>query len=252
MAGIIESTNQFQTLLIALVLIVAVVYFFIELRRIESRINGLEVGMRKIVNSTQVRNTPPEKPKVTEGFVDSKNESIPLEQTKDQPSERIVDITTKEYDVTNDIVQEPVDTSINQEVVENIVEEPTVEDVTAEEPSVEEPSVEEPSVEEPTVEEPSVEEPSVEEPTIEDVTEGFSESVDDIVDNVLEQEDEDETGINIQISDNSSINDPILDISTINYESYTIKELKDILSEMNLSTSGNKSKLIQRIISNKK
>ena len=232
MAGIIESTNQFQTLLIALVLIVAVVYFFIELRRIESRINGLEVGMRKIVNSTQVRNTPPEKPKVTEGFVDSKNESKPLEQTKDQPSERIVDITTKEYDVTNDIVQEPVDTSINQEVVENIVEEPTVEDVTAEEPSVEE--------------------PSVEEPTIEDVTEGFSESVDDIVDNVLEQEDEDETGINIQISDNSSINDPILDISTINYESYTIKELKDILSDMNLSTSGNKSKLIQRIISNKK
>ena len=222
MAGIIESTNQFQTLLIALVLIVAVVYFFIELRRIESRINGLEVGMRKIVNSTQVRNTPPEKPKVTEGFVDSKNESKPLEQTKDQPSERIVDITTKEYDVTNDIVQEPVDTSITQEVVENIVEEPTVE------------------------------EPSVEEPTIEDVTEDFSESVDDIVDNVLEQEDEDETGINIQISDNSSINDPILDISTINYESYTIKELKDILSDMNLSTSGNKSKLIQRIISNKK
>jgi len=247
MAGIIESTNQFQTLLIALVLIVAVVYFFIELRRIESRINGLEVGMRKIVNSTQVRNTPPEKPKVTEGFVDSKNESKPLEQTKDQPSERIVDITTKEYDVTNDIVQEPVDTSITQEVVENIVEEPTVE-----EPSVEEPSVEEPSVEEPSVEEPSVEEPSVEEPTIEDVTEDFSESVDDIVDNVLEQEDEDETGINIQISDNSSINDPILDISTINYESYTIKELKDILSDMNLSTSGNKSKLIQRIISNKK
>ena len=232
MAGIIESTNQFQTLLIALVLIVAVVYFFIELRRIESRINGLEVGMRKIVNSTQVRNTPPEKPKVTEGFVDSKNESKPLEKTKDQPSERIVDITTKEYDVTNDIVQEPVDTSITQEVVENIVEEP--------------------SVEEPSVEEPSVEEPSVEEPSVEDVTEDFSESVDDIVDNVLEQEDEDETGINIQISDNSSINDPILDISTINYESYTIKELKDILSEMNLSTSGNKSKLIQRIISNKK
>lgn len=242
MAGIIESTNQFQTLLIALVLIVAVVYFFIELRRIESRINGLEVGMRKIVNSTQVRNTSHEKPKVTEGFVDSKNESKPLEQTKDQPSERIVDITTKEYDVTNDIVQEPVDTSITQEVVENIVEEP----------SVEEPTVEEPSFEDVTAEDATVEELSVEEPSVEDVTEGFSESVDDIVDNVLEQEDEDETGINIQISENSSINDPILDISTINYESYTIKELKDILSEMNLSTSGNKSKLIQRIISNKK
>ena len=36
-----------------------------------------------------------------------------------------------------------------------------------------------------------------------------------------------------------------------NYEEYTIKELKNTLEEMNLSTSGNKQKLIERIVSNK-
>ena len=35
------------------------------------------------------------------------------------------------------------------------------------------------------------------------------------------------------------------------YQNMTIKELKDMLVEMDLPTSGNKTKLIQRIISNK-
>ena len=35
------------------------------------------------------------------------------------------------------------------------------------------------------------------------------------------------------------------------YQNHTIKELKDILTDMNLPTSGNKTKLIQRIVSNK-
>ena len=36
------------------------------------------------------------------------------------------------------------------------------------------------------------------------------------------------------------------------YDEYTIKALKDILTDLNLPTSGNKVKLIQRILSNKK
>ena len=36
------------------------------------------------------------------------------------------------------------------------------------------------------------------------------------------------------------------------YDEFTIKELKDKLSELDLSTSGNKQKLIQRLVSHKK
>ena len=39
---LIESTNQFQTLLIAFVLIVAIVYFFLELRKVEIKIGSLD------------------------------------------------------------------------------------------------------------------------------------------------------------------------------------------------------------------
>ena len=41
-------------------------------------------------------------------------------------------------------------------------------------------------------------------------------------------------------------------IKDMTIKDMTIKELKDILSYMNLPTSGNKTKLIQRIISNQK
>jgi len=42
------------------------------------------------------------------------------------------------------------------------------------------------------------------------------------------------------------------DTTNTNYDECTIKELKDILIDLNLPTSGNKVKLIQRILSNKK
>ena len=51
----ISSTTQFQTLLIALVLIVAVIYFFIELRRIDNRISNLEVSVKKILTDKEIQ-----------------------------------------------------------------------------------------------------------------------------------------------------------------------------------------------------
>ena len=51
----IASTTQFQTLLIALVLIVAVIYFFIELRRIDNRISNLEVSVKKIFTDKETQ-----------------------------------------------------------------------------------------------------------------------------------------------------------------------------------------------------
>jgi hypothetical protein len=46
--------------------------------------------------------------------------------------------------------------------------------------------------------------------------------------------------------------DFIFDSQLSGYDNMTIKELKDILSNMNLPTSGNKTKLIQRIVINEK
>ena len=46
--------------------------------------------------------------------------------------------------------------------------------------------------------------------------------------------------------------DIIFDSQLSGYDNMTIKELKDILSNMNLPTSGNKTKLIQRIVINEK
>ena len=55
------------------------------------------------------------------------------------------------------------------------------------------------------------------------------------------------------VKDVEDVNDPILEhMDETNYEEYTIKDLKTTLEDMKLSTSGNKSKLIERIISNKK
>ena len=61
---------------------------------------------------------------------------------------------------------------------------------------------------------------------------------------------------------NENIPDPIIEDVTqqplltevteyINYQPHTIKELKDILFDMDLPTSSNKTKVIQRIVSNK-
>ncbi len=65
-----------------------------------------------------------------------------------------------------------------------------------------------------------------------------------------------ENSISLDISEPSindaDIEDPILENPPINYEEYSIKELKNILEEMGLSTSGNKNKLIERIVSHKK
>ena len=65
-----------------------------------------------------------------------------------------------------------------------------------------------------------------------------------------------------EINDKISIDDPILESDNeqpllteitayTEYQNHTIKELKDILADMDLPTSGNKTKLIQRIVSNK-
>ena len=51
----IASTTQFQTLLIAFVLIVAVIYFFIEFRRVDMRVSVID-NLKKLMNSSRMNN----------------------------------------------------------------------------------------------------------------------------------------------------------------------------------------------------
>ena len=108
---------------------------------------------------------------------------------------------------------------INEEEEDNVVE-----DVVAEDPVVEDSVAEDPVVEDPVAE--------VKEIKVEEEPTSYTPS---------------------DIKNSLDISDPILEVSTgATYEEYTIKDLKNTLEEMGLSTSGNKTKLIERIISNKK
>ena len=59
----------------------------------------------------------------------------------------------------------------------------------------------------------------------------------------------------VELDNEEDIKDPILELSstdgTINYEECSIKELRNTLEDMGLSVSGSKTKLIERIVSNK-
>ena len=51
--SVIASTTQFQTLLIAFVLIVAVIYFFIEMRRLDMKVSVIEANVKKMMNGNK-------------------------------------------------------------------------------------------------------------------------------------------------------------------------------------------------------
>ena len=259
MAGenVVASTNQFQTLLIAFVLIVAVVYFFIETRRFDMRISQIEKNIKKIL-----QNPPPLPPRSGDNVKDEivmDNVSM-AEPPMDNVSMAEPPMDNVPVDVTGstDLTQAP---NIIEE--DNTVEEDTqdrmnniIESIESMElmSKVEEPTVEEPTVEEPTVEEPTVEEPTVEEPNVEEPKELLEEEEEELTINRIDDITDEEMNENIPepiIEDVTQ--QPLLTEVTeyINYQHHTIKELKDILFDMDLPTSGNKTKLIQRIVSNK-
>ena len=219
----IASTTQFQTLLIALVLIVAVIYFFIELRRIDNRISNLEVSVKKIftdketqlVAVKEVQLSPDQgfsviNPVVDQSIMEPTEEVITnditplLTEVERGDDTKVTDVIVDVADVANvveDVVEDVVDVVDGVEDVEDIVDVVDVE---------------------------------------EDVVD--VEDVEDIVDDAVVDDDEDK--------DKSM--DFIFDSQLSGYDNMTIKELKDILSNMNLPTSGNKTKLIQRIVINEK
>jgi len=153
------------------------------------------------------------------------------------------------------------DVTVEDVTVEDVtVEDITVEDVTVEDVTVEDVTVEDVTVEDVTVEDVTVEDITVEDVTVEDVTGeistnlGLEDNGGEIVSDIILGENEvinsvvnNITNNVIENNDNSKMDKSEI---LIFYMNKSVNELRDILKEKNLPTSGNKSKLISRIINN--
>ena len=249
----IASTTQFQTLLIALVLIVAVIYFFIELRRIDNRISNLEVSVKKIftdketqlVAVKEVQLSPDQgfsviNPAVDQSIMEPTEEEVItnditplLTEVERSDDTKVTDVIVDVADVANvveDVVEDVVDVVDGVEDVEDIVDVVDVEEDVVDVEDVED-----------IVDDAVVDDAVVDDAVVDDV-------VDDVVVEDVVAEDVD-VG---EVEDKDKSMDFIFDSQLSGYDNMTIKELKDILSNMNLPTSGNKTKLIQRIVINEK
>ena len=234
---LIESTNQFQTLLIAFVLIVAIVYFFLELRKVEIKMSSLEELVLKLSKKlTNVdnpnRNLPVDNP-YPEVPVDNPYPEVPV----DNPQSIQMSNVTINEEVTHDITEsnEKVtdEKSIEQNIIDSLNEPKISYDIDIDTKNEIEESKESTQFMDGLF--ISIENNVVEDNVVEDETV--------IEDNVVEDnvvEDNVETN---EVEENTGPTKPL--------EECSIKELKDILTDMDLSTSGNKQKLIQRIESSK-
>lgn len=226
----VESSNM-QNILIAIVVICAIVYGFIEFRRINMKFQELETHILKLqeVVSSQVNNV----------SQSSESNSIHTKSTPKLPQSPpstpiqppILDPkpATTESDILMDSIINDVENNLSSsnEISEDISDNTLIESglfISIESNNfVEETNtlnIDDISIKE------SLQDNVIEE--INNIEEGEIEEIDNIEEVVSN------TGIT----------------SSEDYEQYSIRELKDKLTSMDLPTSGNKSKLIQRIVSN--
>jgi len=330
--SLIASTTQFQTLLIALVLIVAVIYFFIELRRVDSRISSLETSIKNLINDKEIqmnnirnqKNDMDVVPNIVKSNVERNIIKQDLEQglesdleqdlepnvehdleqgindelndyVENQLNKKVIDEIN--YELRED-VNEDVNEDINEELeevlsngkkdeleinkesigisilsympmvsntsdtnepsnnIEEIIEDSNVEE--SNDSNVEELGVEAANVEESNVEGLAVEAANVEESNDSNVEESNDSNVEESNDSNVEESNDynvEELDVKESTVGELDISEPIQEINVNNEETIkdmTIKELKNVLTDMELPTSGNKTKLIQRIVSNQK
>ena len=255
-----ESSN-IQNILIALVVICAIVYGFIEFRKINTKINELS----DIVNRLQqpmnmmghadgsILSDDIERPASDNKELHA-NESL-LQRMKDSIPQSMKDFITPKgstgsKESTGSIITKP-ETSIvdtNKSLVNNIINQ-----------------VDENMVPNNTSMMGglfiSVASSSIDINGVKDINDVESNNQIDDKERIVELHGPDEepnivepniVELNITEPIVDDVTDPILEhIDDTNYEEYTIKDLKTTLEDMGLSTSGNKSKLIERILSNK-
>ena len=232
-----ESSN-IQNILIALVVICALVYGFLEFRKVNTRILELEkvignmqLGLQDIFTKKEIVSEP--MTKSSEPMTKSSEPMTKSNEPMTKSSEPVINnkIETENNIETNDIIDESTDDIIMNSIINEVEDELSN---TTTSPKMDGLFI---SVE------TNIEEKSNDERIVE-ITE--SDEIDDKLEDNLESSIEE----NIKEMPNETM-DISMDNSLPNYEEYTIRELKDKLTSMNLPTSGNKLKLIERINSNK-
>ena len=208
------NSSSLQSLLIILVIICAISYAYLEFRKINARLDVLENKESRTEQMFLELKESLQKDNFKSSF-----KSSYVEESDKNMDANVNDVNDNDVNDNDEIIMDSVSVSgdNNQEKVEQESQE---------------------VYEQPTVMSFSflstmnhIETPSNEN-NIEDIT--------------GEDENKEETVIT---DDNSVVEDSETKIiKTDKYDNCTVKELKDILTEKNLPTSGNKTKLIQRII----
>ena len=233
------NSSSIQSLLIILVIICAISYAYLEFRKINSRLEIIEkresrtqqmfLELKESLNKDQFTSAIKgdddlEKGDINEGVPGTYDEEI--QESNEEPN---VETTEEQIDVQMDSISQCDENQEIQEIQEIQEQQPNQEEV----------------YEQPTVmsfsflstmnhvETPMDNDNDNNGNDIEDITEETEEVINDLVADDLVSDDS-ETKI----------------IKTDKYDHCTVKELKDILTEKNLPTSGNKTKLIQRIVEN--
>ncbi len=235
-SDILLNSSNIQNILITLVLVCAIVYAFIEFKKIYTRLDSFENNLKNVNNTLMsiVENRPIKTDSPSSLPSDVSKQESPV---KDVELQEIKTEETIEPDSEEDVLTEEIkDEDILIEKVESqnktIKQEVTcpLDDIVIEK-----------------IEATTNEMNNDEEETIIDIEEDDEGDEDDD-----EEDDEDEYELNIG-SIESFIQKLDSDISQDSIEllnNKTIKELKNILESKDLPTSGNKQKLIKRILDN--
>ena len=221
------NSSSLQSLLIILVIICAISYAYLEFRKINSRLEILENKESRTEQMFSELKESLQKNNFKSSLMGNETETVnneDLDENNDEnydegipeTSNSAVNDAVNEEDIQMDSISQTEEIQEQQPIQEEVYEQPTVmsfsflSTMNHVETSINE---------------------NNNENNIEDITEEKEEVINETTNLV---EDDSETKI----------------IKTDKYDNCTVKELKDILTEKNLPTSGNKTKLIQRIIEN--
>ena len=221
------NSSNIQNILIALVLIAAIIYGFIEFRKVNMRVQELENKLKNI----------------EEGFSTSMSDG---DETQQYPPEFYQMMAQQEMmqkqEEQEEQEEQPVNKEQQNEVLNTIVEE-QVEEVNDEQQTIKRFDVSNKRV------------LSMINNDVEVSKKGNNESIEDITDmSAADAADADvDTAAAAAAPNEIDISEPLLEVSSDimnQYKDSTIKELKDKLTELGLSTTGSKTKLVQRLAEN--
>ena len=231
------NSSSIQSLLIILVIICAISYAYLEFRKINSRLEIIDkresrtqqmfLELKESLNNDQFTSTIKgdddlEKGDINEGVPGTYDEEI--QESNEEPNEELAE---EQIDVQMDSISQCDEIQEIQEIQEEVYEQPTVMSFSFLSTMN--------HVETPMDNDNDNDNNGND---IEDITEETEEVINNLVAEDLVADD--------SVADDSETKI----IKTDKYDHCTVKELKDILTEKNLPTSGNKTKLIQRIVEN--